>query len=123
MSGSIVPPIFVVTASEVLVFSDVASAARYMEPIDIANGEYESVYDSGGRRLNPTVARNTSSRWSPGPTEVSSLMVDGGENRPIELATALRTFLERLGHERATLDQDPLEKLVTKAVAAAGYTA
>lgn len=103
-------------------FGDVKVAERYMEPIDIANGEYESVYDSVGRRLKPTVTRKGHPFFSLVPPEVSSLNIKDDTIEPLELATILRKFLATLGHDRAALDRDPLEDLVTKTVAAAGFT-
>ena len=122
MVSKIVPPIFVVTSGEVLVFRDVRVAETYMEPIDIANGEYNSAYDGVGRRLRPTVTHKARSFFSPLPSDVSSLNVDEDTIKPLELATILRKFLASVGHDRATLDGDLLEDLVTKTVAAAGFT-
>lgn len=122
MIPNIVPPIFVVTPGEVVAFRDVQAAERYMEPIDIANGEYESAYDSVGRRLKPTVTHQARPFFSHLPSEVSSLNADEDILEPLELAAILRAFLASVGHDRATLDRDPLEDLVTKTVAAAGLT-
>jgi hypothetical protein len=122
MTPKLTPPIFVVTASEVLVFRGVDLAARYMEPIDIRNGEYEAAYDSAGRRLKPTVRQNERQFLSLLPEEVSSLVVVDGPTQPLELAAALRKFLAGLGQDRVTLDRSPLEDLAAKTVAATGYT-
>jgi len=122
MISSIVSPIFVVTPGEVMVFRDVKGAERYIEPIDIANGEYESAYDSVGRPLKLTVTHKARSCFSPLPSQVSALNVDEDTLKPLELATILRKFLASVGHDRATLDRDALEDLVTKTVATAGFT-
>jgi hypothetical protein len=74
-------------------------------------------------RLSKNRLRNEGiSQFSHLPSEVSSLNADEDILEPLELAAILRAFLASVGHDRATLDRDPLEDLVTKTVAAAGLT-
>jgi hypothetical protein len=51
------PPIFIATADGVMIFESPDAASRYLEPIDVDNGEYRSAWDSGGRRLQIAVKR------------------------------------------------------------------
>ena len=55
------PPIFVVVASnsDILAFDSPARAERYVESIDVENGEYPHAFDSEGRLLALEVERPT----------------------------------------------------------------
>ena len=55
------PPIFVVVAAngDILAFDSPARAERYVESIDVENGEYLQAFDSEGRLLALEVERPT----------------------------------------------------------------
>lgn len=44
------PPIVLSASGDIAIFKDMDSLLRYVEPIDVANGEYVA-YDSEGRRV------------------------------------------------------------------------
>ncbi|WP_437190931.1 hypothetical protein [Planctomicrobium sp. SH527] len=50
----ITPPIIVLEGYDVEVFPNVQEAERYMEPIDVRNGEFEC-FDAGGQKLSVMV--------------------------------------------------------------------
>jgi hypothetical protein len=54
-------PIIVNDSGDVLVFTTVAKAESYLEPIDILKGENE-VYDSDGVRLTASILKNDRGR-------------------------------------------------------------
>jgi hypothetical protein len=75
----ICPPIIVDERGTATVFESVDYAERYLEPIDVKNGEYIA-YDSEGRllRLIPTSPRITIESAEPEPhhsSEVRSLLI------------------------------------------------
>ncbi len=61
------PPIFIVVASDgdLLAFDSPARVERYVESIDVENGEYLHAFDSEGRLLALEVERPTcvTSSW------------------------------------------------------------
>jgi len=55
------PPIFVIVASngDLLAFDSAAGVERYVESIDVENGEYGRVFDAEGRLLTLEAERPT----------------------------------------------------------------
>jgi hypothetical protein len=51
------PPIIADNHGDVLVFGCVADAEKYVEPVDVKNGEY-SFFDSEGRQLSAEIVRS-----------------------------------------------------------------
>lgn len=76
-------PIIIDNFGDVLVFAAVQDAERYLEPIDVTNGEYVG-YDSAGKLLNLVV------------TEDNRVTIQPAESEPkhiVELEQTLRRFM------------------------------
>jgi hypothetical protein len=98
------PEIFLYNKGDVLVFSSVAKALDFVEPIDIINNEYEA-FDKNGHTLNLKINER-------GIIELlrSSQHVANDER----LKKILINVLMFTGLERETLEQQSLEGLVEK---------
>lgn len=83
------PPIFLIATDgggDVTVFRSVDDAARFLEPVDVRNAEYEA-YDARGRKLEATArAQNVQLRLD-----------EDGRTHEAELAAHLNTFLRAVG--------------------------
>jgi hypothetical protein len=98
------------------IFSTIAEAERYMEPVDVTNGEYVC-YDSEGRLLAVRVdPRERVSR-----TVVSNrygVTVSAGQDEPRhanELRSALLAFLAKVRHEEARSNEHrSIEELLAR---------
>lgn len=101
------PPIFVIgTDGEVIAFDDVVSAAKYMEPIDVKNGEYAGAFDSDGNTFDIQIVRRpTKLFWGLRMNiDVVELSFHPGAARPDELRAALQQYLRELAEADASPD-------------------
>jgi hypothetical protein len=108
----VTPPIFIAEGGEVLVFSDVAKAEQYLEPIDVDRGRYDgwdsvglalTLRTSPGRRLGERVVVISAQA----PTRLDregmqqrlqrALGVSLSEDRTSMLPQLVRQFVERAG--------------------------
>jgi hypothetical protein len=104
------PPIVADNKGDVLVFDSVDKAERYLEPIDIRNGEYV-IYDRDGRRINGTVIED-------GSVERVKLepMSEPGNGRG-ELYRVLTEFLKRVsGAGDTDIEPRSLDELIEMAI-------
>src|SRR5438067_7093154 len=104
------PPIFIVVASngDLLAFESPNDVERYVESIDVENGEYSLAFDSEGRLLaleveHPTVRHKFLWLESVGLTPVHLVERESQPTHAVELMSVLRGALARVGRpgERA----------------------
>ncbi|MBB1062172.1 hypothetical protein [Marilutibacter spongiae] len=105
------PPIVVVESGDICVFPSVDAAARYLEPVDVRNGEYVA-YDSAGFLLKLV------------PTEpvVSIPGYLSSRSRQGQLAEVLRLYLSRVSIEPILTETRSLDDLLSIHVSRFGYT-
>jgi len=119
------PPVIVDTGSELLLFRSVEAAERYLEPIDVENGEYPAAYDSQGQLLELGIVRSPTSHLFglvQGTSEhVRIRPVAGPREHAQELAARLRAYLGTLGAP-AREDQGSLDTLLQQLREQAGFT-
>jgi hypothetical protein len=103
--AQLLDPVLVDNRGDLLVFEDLSSAVRSVEPIDVENDEYE-FFDASGRIIHVGVRQGR-------------VVVDEnlGTSQPDRLAAILRAFLRRLDEDRyglsvADLDDVTLPELV-----------
>jgi hypothetical protein len=100
------PPIIVNNFGDILVFDSVQEAERYLEPVDVANGEYVA-YDSAGTFLELTV------------TEINRTVIQPAELTPsheVELEQALRRFFTNVGISPEWLSTATLPDLIGRSL-------
>lgn len=107
MSDTPKPPIITKSEGDVLVFRDVPTAEAYVEHYDVADGLYDLVFDSLGRRLEFVVDRGP--RFGRGPF-VRLVMPEASVVHPDDLKGLLREALE---HDDA--DDRSLPELIAEA--------
>jgi hypothetical protein len=98
------PPIFVIVASngDLLAFESPAHVERYVESIDVENGEYLHAFDSEGRMLaleveRPTVRHKFFGLESVELTPVHLVEKESQPSHAKELMSALLAALTRVG--------------------------
>jgi hypothetical protein len=101
----ICPPIIVDEQGTATVFESIEDAERYLEPIDVKNGEYVA-YDSEGRllRLVPTSPRITIENAELEP------------HHPSEVRNLLTRLLAYTGVPEEILQKESLKTLVARAL-------
>lgn len=82
------------------------SARRYVEPIDVLNGEYVG-FDAAGRCLSLAFTKDEGVRIGP---------VSPRETKPEYLAQILSTYLVACGVSESWLEAASLAELVTKSL-------
>lgn len=105
------PPVVVDYQGDVVVFSSVEEAERYIEPQDARSGACV-VFDGGGRRLRPVIAKHLLAervKLEPSP---------GDEDQRDELRRILIRFLSRAGSGLGgqALEERSLEDLLSVAL-------
>jgi hypothetical protein len=105
------PPIILDEHGDISLFPSVETAARYVEPIDVRNGEYIA-YDSSGFLLKLV------------PTEPVVSISGHLSDRPHkdQLEQALRSFLERASGGPVAAEVTSLEGLLALCIRQFGYT-
>jgi hypothetical protein len=118
-----IPPVIANEHGDVSFFRSLEDAERYLEPIDVAQGEYV-MYDGSGRRLAPGVVRRKKGRLGGllGVTREEVCITETGVDAEAELRETLLGFLHRTSQMRESLELQPLDDLVRRAVAIAGFT-
>jgi hypothetical protein len=94
-------PIIVVESGDILFFTSLIIAERYLEPIDVRNNEY-TAYDSEGRLLCLIPCENT-------------VKIELAEEKPThadKLKEALLDFFTEVGFATDLLSQASLEELI-----------
>jgi hypothetical protein len=97
-------PIIIDNFGDVLIFDSVEKAERYIEPIDVLNGEYVA-YDSEGRLLHPIIES---------PFKVVLMPAEGEAGHAQELHEVLIDFFKRIGTSKDWLGRASLHDLVMK---------
>ena len=105
------PPIVLDEHGDISLFQSVEAAARYVEPIDVRNGEYVA-YDSSGFLLKLV------------PTEPVVSISGYLSDRPHQdqLEQSLRSFVERTSGDPVPAEVTSLEALLALCVRQFGYT-
>ena len=105
------PPIVLDEHGDISLFQSVEAAARYVEPIDVRNGEYVA-YDSSGFLLKLV------------PTEPVVSISGYLSDRPHQdqLEQSLRSFVERTSGDPVPAEVTSLEGLLALCVRQFGYT-
>jgi hypothetical protein len=93
-------PMLLVEHGDVLLFTNVRDAVRYIEPIDVINREYIG-FDAHARRLAITLADGR-----------PQIAVAGYHMYPEKLAAILRDYLEHVGMSRTTTQHLSLAQLI-----------
>jgi hypothetical protein len=113
-----IPPIIVEEYGNLMFFKSAADAERYLEPIDVRNGEYVA-YDSVGRRLTLGVAKKESKFFYgmlKDTMEVVTVRDGNGVDAADELSQILRKFLERFGRTRKSTEGVALAALIEQTI-------
>lgn len=119
----LIEPIIVDENGDVTVFASLRDAEMYVEPVDIANGEYR-FYDATGLVLSGEAhtkhpPHGPVRRLLPAPSQhVRILASTPTDRRPDELAEVLRSFLARLG-DRIRIEDGRLEHMTLDELVAA----
>jgi hypothetical protein len=98
------PPIIAYNFGDTLIFRSTQAAERYVEPIDVQNGEYV-FYDSTGALVVATITFRQ---------KVVLSLSEPAVDRADELQIILRNHLAILGEPAAWLEQASLEALVAQ---------
>lgn len=110
---------------ELLLFRSLEAAERYLEPIDVENGEYPAAYDSQGQPLELGIEQTpTRHMWGllRGIVEhVRVRPVPGSRNHAEELAGRLRAYLGTLGAP-ALGEEGSLDTLLERLREQVGFT-
>jgi len=115
------PPIIFNDNGDVLIFTSVSSAERYLEPEDIREirekGECE-VYDSEGRKLGISiVSKKTSFLFFPINREYLELRaIDTDPRHVTQLRELLTEFLTLVLESKESLEDCSLDQLIKKAL-------
>jgi hypothetical protein len=109
------PPVIVDTGSELLLFTTIAKAEGYLEPIDVENDEYPAAYDSQGRLLELRIERIPRTYFFGLMRSTAEYVriqpaLSGGDHSP-ELTARLRTCLGALGATNLT-EGNALDRLL-----------
>lgn len=111
------PPIFVCADDGVTIFSTVADAESYLEPIDVRKGEYSIICDSEGNRLHPDIILGRRGRVFP--YHVESVQLRALKSTPrlssSELRKILKEFLAGTGVPLNHVEESTLQQLVKMA--------
>jgi len=120
------PPVIVVEENgDLLLFRDIDSAERYLEPIDIRNEEYDQAFDASGRRLDLEIGQRTVQKRPKllgGDWKIEAVKVELSEREPEPeaLKEHLRFGVSKLGVDvRETME---LAELVQLAVETWGFS-
>lgn len=112
-------PVIVASVDGLCAFEGVEAAERYMEPIDVQNGEYLFACTSKGERLEIGVEVTRKpwlSRLSSASAPRTRLVPSGEMLEPKELARQLKSWLADAGQDHAPLEEISVQQLVALAV-------
>ena|SRR5690606_9792484 len=105
------PPIFLDEHGDISLFASVEAAARYVEPVDVRNGEY-AAYDSSGFLLKLVPAEQV--------VRISGYLSDQPHRDQLE--QVLRSFVEQASGGPVPAEVTSLEELLAFCVQQFGYT-
>jgi hypothetical protein len=111
-SEEVIPPLLVFGRGDLAVFDDVATAERYIEAIDVRNGEYDGVFDATGHPLVLEVGVQRLARWLPLSLERVRIRPQLDDAVDAGLASRIKDYLLACNVGEAILEGRSLGELV-----------
>lgn len=111
-AGTIEPPVVLATATDLLVFDDVTSAAQYVEAADVENGEYCAAFDAKGMKLRFQISKRRPISWIPVSAKAVVIVAEGEGVDGAELRSLLLSRLAAYGLATSELEGGTLAVLL-----------